>query len=236
MPEYQAMLSHGSVAPTEITSGERPGIDAVDLELDVERRRGVGERKLANHAALFDEGDPIARCLDLAEQMRVQEHGRAGGAQLLDDPAHEQAAERIEPRGRLVEKHELGRIDERLREPRALHHPLAVSTERPIRGIDEIDAREKSIDARGELCASEAEEAAVNPEELAGGEAIVKAEVLGQEADACPRRGLPERRAEQRPMPAVRLDEPEQELQRRRFPRAIWTEKAEHLAAVDLEG
>src|SRR6478736_3745141 len=68
---------------------EHGALRAAELELDVEALRRLAERELVDHASLLRERDPVAGRLDLAEQMRVQEHRRAGRTQLLDDAAHE---------------------------------------------------------------------------------------------------------------------------------------------------
>jgi hypothetical protein len=60
--------------------------------------------------------------------------------------------------------------------------------------------------------------------------------MLGQEANPRACRVFPERRPEQSAVAAARRDEAEQELERSRLPSAVRSQKAEHLAAADLEG
>ena len=71
-------------------------VDGAEAQLDVERSLCLREIELVDDASVLDECHAIARRLDLTEQVRVQEHSRAAGAQLVDDVAHEQTAERIE--------------------------------------------------------------------------------------------------------------------------------------------
>ena len=61
-----------------------------------------------DRASLLDEHHAVARRFHLAEEMRVQEHGRPPGSQLAQQIADQEPPERIEARRRLVEKHEIG--------------------------------------------------------------------------------------------------------------------------------
>jgi len=98
-------------------------------------------------AAALDEGDAIARRFDFAEQMRVEEHGGAAISQFRHDVADEQTSKRIETGRGLVEKDERRSIEQRLRQPRALRHALAVAAKRTIGGIRQIDAYQQLVDA-----------------------------------------------------------------------------------------
>src|SRR6188474_2757650 len=127
--------------------------------------------------------------------MRVQKDAGAVGTQLLDDVAHEQTTEWIETGRRLVEKHELRRAHDRLREPRALRHALAVGAQRPMRRVLEANAQKQRFDMRIEPALRQPEQAPMKMQQLARVQAIVKAEMLGQETDALAHLGVAERRA-----------------------------------------
>ncbi len=116
------------------------GRDAVEAQLDLEAPLRGAERHLADHPPFLHEGDPVARHLDLAQEVRVQEDGRAPGLEVADHVADEEAAEGVEPRGGLVEEDELGLAEERLGQPDPLLHALAVLPEAPVCGIDELHA------------------------------------------------------------------------------------------------
>ena len=110
--------------------------------------------------------------------MRVQEHARPLSAQIADDVAHQQPADRIEARGRLVEEHEQRAIHEGLREPGALEHALAVLAQRTVRRIEQVDPREQLFGARTDLRVLHAVQPAVEVEQLASAEPVVKPKVL----------------------------------------------------------
>src|SRR6185503_11303736 len=174
---------------------EQRVVDLADAQLDVERASGAPELKLVHDEPVLHERDAVARGLDLAEQVRVQEHGGATVAQLVDDVAHEQAPERIEARRRLIEEDQLRRTEQRGREPGALRHALAVCAQRPVRRVLEPDAQEQPLDARAESARRKPQQAPVEMQQLARVQAIVKTKVLGQEAHARAGRGIAERRA-----------------------------------------
>src|SRR5690606_22044911 len=104
--------------------------------------------------------------------------------------------ERIEARGRLVEKHEVGRAEQRLGQSSALHHAFAVSAQRPMRRIVEADAHEQRFDARLEPTPRQTEQPPVEMQQLARVEAVVETEVLGQKSDTRADVAVPKRRTE----------------------------------------
>ena len=63
----------------------------------------------------------------------------------------------------------------------------------------------------------------------------MKAEVLRKESDLRARAPRAERRTENRARAAGRIDQAEQQLERRRLARAVRPEETEHLAAPDRE-
>src|SRR5262245_44641195 len=108
--------------------------------------------------------------------MRIQKHRGATLAQLRHDVADEQTPERIEAGRRLVEKHELRVVNQRLGQANPLQHALAVAANAAIGGVDEIDAREQRIDARLEIQPAQTMEPAVKAQRLAAGQRVMKAE------------------------------------------------------------
>ena len=76
---------------------------------------------------------PVAQRLGVGEDVGREEDGLARLAQAEDEVADEPPADRVEARHRLVEDDELGVVDEGLREPGPLHHPLGEAAERKVR-------------------------------------------------------------------------------------------------------
>ena len=81
-------------------------------------------RPLATRRPLRENGDAAAQRFGVAQHVRAEKHGAAAVAQPQDQRAHVAPAERIEPGHRLVEDHQLGIVDERLRDADALQHAL----------------------------------------------------------------------------------------------------------------
>src|SRR5205807_2167278 len=135
------------------------------------------------YLTVLNEGHAVAGALDLAEQVRVEQHGGAALALGLDDLAHEPPAAGVEARSRLVQEDELGVAQERLRESDALQHALREMAQLLVAVWSEADQVQELRHARAQSCSGHSVEPAMQPEKLGGREPVVKAEVLGQEAD-----------------------------------------------------
>src|SRR6266850_5804719 len=183
---HEAILA-GHVSAERVKSLDKGRFHGIDLQLDLEPRTSVDERHLVNDTTVLDEGDAVAGDLDLAEQVRVEEDRRPARPEIADEIADQQAAERVEPRGWLVEKDQFWIVDERLRQAGALQHALAVLPQRTLGRIEQIHAREQVLDADVERDAAEPVQSSVEPQQLAARPAVVKPEMFREEADARPR-------------------------------------------------
>ena len=170
--------------PSRIAAPPRPRLRRTDAKLQVEHLGRSRETAFLDDAAALDEHDPIARGFHFAEQMGIEKDRDPVGAQLGDDVAHQQPSQWVEAGGRLVQEHELRLVQQRLCQPRALQHALAVAAQRAIGRIDEVHAGQQSIDAGVQRAASQPIEAAVKPQQLRRRERLVKTEMLGKKADA----------------------------------------------------
>ena len=97
---------------------------------------------------------------------------------------------RVEPRHRLVEDQQLGIVDERLGEPRSLHHALREAPHRLIAAARSRPTSASSSRVRSRRrAAAQAEQPADVVEVLGGRQVVVEVGVLGQVAGAiAPRR------------------------------------------------
>jgi hypothetical protein len=189
-----------------------------------------------DRAPFLHEDDAGAGRLDFAQEMRIQEDGRAAVAQFADHVPHKQAPEWVEPRGRLVQEHEFRFAEEGLREPEALHHALRVRADRPARCVQQIDAREEYVRARPPVGGAKPQKPRVQMKQLEPGQPLLEPEVLGQESDPRPGAPIAERRAEHPCRSRRRRHETEQHLDRGRLPRSVRAEKAEDLPPVHNQG
>src|SRR2546430_4697943 len=85
------------------------------------------------------------------------------------------------------------------------------------------------------LFRSHAVEAAMQPEKLGGREPVVKAEVLGQEADLAAGLDVSNRMAEEQGVPGGRRHQAEQHFDRGALARSIRAQEPEDLTATHLE-
>ena len=182
-------------------ASSRPASEAPDallrLDLDAPRAGQLVGAARRHDLALREDDDAVADELDLAQEMRVQEHRDAAPAQLLEQPAHRAAAARVERARRLVEQQQPRAADQRLRDPEPLLHALR-HPPRPARPrVGEADELEQ-LGALG-LAAVRAGEPLVEREQLVGS--------CTSPGSGRARRGTRARRARRRP-PARRTTRP----------------------------
>src|SRR5204862_159627 len=79
---------------------------------------------LRHHYAESHDRNRGAHLLDLAEEVRVEEHHGPSVAEAADDLAHVVAADRVERARRLVEQDDCGIVEQRHAEAEPLLHPL----------------------------------------------------------------------------------------------------------------
>ena len=138
-------------------NGPRDGIDrrrvAVDRDLELDPLvRAAGElleRPGGDEAARREEPDPVAQRLDLAQDVRREQHGQVA----LGDEAPEQReqlldARRIDRDRRLVEDQDGRLLDQRVRDPEPLAHAARVGLGLLVRGVVEADLVEQLVDPR----------------------------------------------------------------------------------------
>ena len=179
--------------------------------------------------------DPAAQRFGVGEDVRAEEHRPPLVAQLEDQRADVAAAERIEPRHRLVEEDHLGIVEERLRDADALDHALRELPQLKAALGADTDAVEQRADALAAVGAGIAEQLPEVVEQLLGGEVVVEVGVLRKVADAPARRDVADRPPENLGAPGRRKDQLHEQLQRGGLAGAVRAEEAEDLARLDVE-
>ena len=135
-----------------------------------------------------------------------------------------------EPAQGLVEEDEFGVVDERLGQPDPLQHAPRELAKLEARRPLEPDPRQEPRDPVPPLGPLQGEEAAVEVEELRGGEIFVEVGLLGQVAEPAPGVDVPVTAAEDLDLAGVGRDQPEGAFQGRGLARPVGAEKAEDLA------
>ncbi len=98
--------------------------DVGQLQPQLALAEQLGEGARCGDPSPVEDDHPVADPLDLADQVRVEQHRDAPRLQLQHDVAHVGAAERVQRAGRLVQDHELRPGHQGDRQPEALLHPL----------------------------------------------------------------------------------------------------------------
>jgi hypothetical protein len=81
--------------------------------------------------ALVEDGDAVADVLDVGQQVAAHQDGLPLLLELEDQILHFAGADRVQTGGRLVENDQFGIVDQRLGQPDAAGHALAVLFQLP---------------------------------------------------------------------------------------------------------
>jgi hypothetical protein len=121
-------------------------VDAGDEARRAVRRQQLVDRALGDQAPAADDRRAVAHELDLGQQVRADQHGRAARGELLDELADLDDAGRVEAVGRLVEHDEPRAAEQRQREAEALLHAEREGSASRVRPSGEADEREQLVD------------------------------------------------------------------------------------------
>jgi hypothetical protein len=203
------------------------------LDLDAAGRGQVLRPALGHHPAAVDDHDPVADELDLAEQVRVQQHADPLLAQPDEQVAHRAPAARVERARRLVEQHEPRVADQRLGDAQPLLHALAHRCHPASALAREADPCEQRLALRRPAVG--AGEALMQLEHLLGTCPGGEAKQLGEVAGRCPRVAAAGRGAGDLRLATRGPHQAAGDLDQRRLAGAVGPEQSDELARSDLE-
>ena len=212
------------------------GIDVsarLGLDLDPSGPGEVVRGALRDEPSARDDCDPVADELDLAEEVRVEQHGDAPLLEVLEQATDGPAAGRIERARRLVEQEQVGRPDEGLREPKSLLHPLRHRVDGPFGGVLQPNQSQQLRSLRRSAFA--AREPLVKGEQLVSRVPAGKPEELGEVAEPQPGGSFGRGRAVDRGGAFGRPNEAAGDLDEGGLARSVGPEKADKLTAFDRE-
>ena len=93
------------------------------------------------------------------------------------------AADRVEPRGRLVQEQHPRLVDERRGQVQAPAHAARVGPDLAVRGVDQVDALEQRIGPAASLVAREPVERRLEADQLPPGHQRIERRLLERDAD-----------------------------------------------------
>ena len=189
----------------------------------------------AEQAAFLDEEDPVADPLHLAEQVRVQQHRRAAAAQRDQQLAHRRHARRIEPRGGLVEQHQVRVAEQGQRQPEPLRLAARVRARGAPGWLGDPDLLREPLRAIPRGDAAEPEQLAVEGQDLQTGQPAREERRVGRVADAPPHLEQLGVAPEETHLAGVGFEERQRELHRGGLAGPVRAEQADHLARPDRE-
>src|SRR5713226_5858822 len=151
-----------------------------NLDLMAKRQQPLQLAFLDDSSAV-DDRHAIAHQLDLAQQVRVQEHRHALSLELLDEAADVTPADRIEGRSRLVQHDQLGAVDQRLGQAQPLLHALAEGAHAVASAVPQADELQHLQDAPPALALVQPTQLAMELQDLGARQPVVEPEQLRQE-------------------------------------------------------
>jgi hypothetical protein len=203
------------------------------LDLDPARALEVRRAPLLDQLAIGDDRHPVADQLDLAEQVRVEQHCDVAAAQLFQQAADDPPSDRVERTGRLVEQQKARRADQCLGDAEPLLHPLRHRLHPGAGGVAQLHQFQQLGALAGP--ALRPAEPLVQLQQLVGRAPAWEAKELGEVADRRPRRGRARRAAQHLDAAGAGPDQAAGDLGQGRLAGAVGPEQAEQLPGTDLE-
>jgi hypothetical protein len=205
----------------------------VCLELDAAWTREFVRRAGCDNLAAEQDRDTVADQLDLGEQMRVQKHGHATAAQLLEEQTNGTATDRVQRGRRLVEQQD-GRVAyERLRKPETLLHPLRHPVDATVRRLGERDQIEQPLSLSG--ATTRTSETLVQLEHLIRGVPARETKQFSQIAERATRDARAGARTRDPHLTRTWPHQPNRDLHQRRLARPIRPKQTDKLALANVE-
>src|SRR6266576_1649441 len=193
-------------------------------------------RSRRDDAPMVDHRHAVADLLDLAQQVRVEEHRRAARRKAADDLPNIVPPDRVEGRCRLIQEDKLRLAKQRGTQAEALLHALGERADAVVGPTGQSNRLQGCLYLVLPTRARQRRELAVQGEHLSCGQPGLIAKELWQVADPAPRAKVSDWPAEQGALSRRRLEEAEQELHRRRLARTVGAEKPEHLTPQHSHG
>ena len=205
-----------------------------------QRRRataGQGMRiPVRDQSSAGDDDHAICRCLDLAQDVRREQHGLLA-TELAHERAHPHDLARVEAAGRLVEDEHIGIPEQRLGEADALPEALREGTDRPAGMHTDPACVDDAADLATALAAIETVQTGHELEVPIDAHGAVERRGLGQVPDAPATLGVPgsHELAGDLAATAIGHERAREDLHRRGLPGAVGAQETHDRAALDVE-
>src|SRR5580698_3002468 len=197
----------------------------------------LGHRTHQRDLAAAEQGDAVANALHPLEQMRGQQHRHTLGLEVSDDAEEFRGGVRIEAGGRLIEDGDLRALHQNFGKAETLPHAAREGGDALIGKLGKSDPLNRVGDALLAFGEAKADQAGGIAQVIGSGEVVIKADRVGQIADAAldRERLAPRIEAEHAHFAAGDFGQAEQHQDGRRFARAVGPEETENLPAPDGE-
>ncbi len=182
---------------------------------------------------LMDNAHPVAKRFRIGENVRRKENRFAFRPQLLDHIPDLAPPHRVQSRHRLIQKHQLRIVQDRLRQPHPLQHALRKLPQLHPRRIAQSHPRQHLLHPRRAPFCRNSRKLPIIVEQFSGGEMVVEIGLLGQKSNLRFHPRIVHIRPQNPRASSRREYQPHQEFEGGGLARAIGTEEAEHLSLFD---
>src|SRR5208283_4217873 len=178
---------------------------------------------------------PVAKRLRIRENVGRKENRLAFGAQLLDQIPDLAPPHRVQPRHRLIQKHQLRIVQDRLRQPQSLQHALGELPQLHPRRIAQSYPFEHLLHPRRAPFCRKSRKLPIIVEQFSRAQMVVEVGLLGQKSNLRFHPRIVHIQPQNPRGSSGREYQPHQELEGGGLARAIRTEEAEHLSLFDRQ-
>jgi len=226
-------LGHQRSGPVEVVRAGDAGFQHITAEPVLE----LGGGALRDHAACVDHDDPVCKALCLLHVLRREQHGRAGGDEVFDEPPDVVARAWVKAGGRLIEEQDPWAADQARAHVKAPAHPARVGLDELFGGIGEREALQHLLGSTAVLALFQMVEEPDELEVLPAGQQFIDGRELAGQTDHRPQpaRVVDDVAARHVRPAAVGLQQGGQNSHQRRLARAVGSQQREHLALLSNE-
>ena len=211
------------------------------LKTDAEIRRKAGQNDIAVHIVtakkirdgalvtdmtFHDDGHAITDHLHVRQDVGIHEHRPSIRTKLQDDIPDLLASDRVKSTHGFVKKDDTRVMNQRLSDPYTLQHPLGKSLQPGIRCVLKTDIAQECGNLRLAVGRTDPGQPGIEIKNLTGSEKGIEIRVLRKESHFLSKAALRNRMAENRRLSRGRTDQTHQDLERRRLPGSIGSNKA----------
>ena len=230
--EQDGISDRRNDAVGNVQAFDQVGRDALCCDLGPGAGEQLAQVPLLDDLASVDDRDPVADPFDLAQLVAGDEDGSALALELQNEFTDVLVGQGVEACGGLVEKHQLGVVDEALGKTDALLHALGVLGDRPVHVVCQVYSVEQPP---AKVVVLDLEERRIELHDLEPGHVLVVVRPFRDVAEVFVCVDVAGGLSENPRVSGRRVDDSKKYLDRRGLSGAVRPQEAVNLAGLDRE-